>query len=93
LELFPGRDASGERLAEKPLIVVANKIDALDDRGRLERLEKHLQGHTIPLYPVSAATGEGIPALLEATWRELERARERSAALVVGDRTTGSVTE
>ena len=93
LELFPGRDASGERLAEKPLIVVANKIDALDDPARLERLEKHLQGHTIPLYPVSAATGEGIPALLEATWRELEGARERSAALVVGDRTTGSVTE
>ena len=93
LELFPGRDVSGERLAEKPLIVVANKIDALDDPARLERLEKHLQGHTIPLYPVSAATGEGIPALLEATWRELEGARERSAALVVGDRTTGSVTE
>ncbi len=93
LDLFPGRDASGERLAEKPLIVVANKIDALDDPGRLERLEAHLRRQAIPLYPVSAATGEGIPALLEATWRELEAARERSAAVTVGDRTTDSVTE
>jgi GTPase len=93
LDLFPGRDASGERLAEKPLIVVANKIDALDDPGRLERLEAHLQGRTIRFYPVSAATGEGIPALLEATWRELEAARERSAAVTVADRTTDAVTE
>src|SRR5918992_2459420 len=34
LELFPGRDASGERLTDKPLVVAANKIDALDDPTR-----------------------------------------------------------
>ena len=71
LELFPGRDASGQRLQDKPLIVAANKIDALDDPSRLERLKEHLQGLGIPLYPVSAATGEGIPALLEAMWTRL----------------------
>ena len=43
LELFPGRDASGDRLSEKPVIVAANKIDALDDPSRLERLRHHLQ--------------------------------------------------
>src|SRR6185436_7163971 len=42
LELFPGRDASGERLAEKPTIAVANKIDALDEPDRLARLQSHL---------------------------------------------------
>jgi GTPase len=93
LDLFPGRDASGERLAEKPVLVAANKIDALDEPGRLERLEAHLRRRGFPLYAVSAATGEGIPALLEATWRELERARERSAAVAVDDRTTDPVTE
>ena len=31
LELFPGRDAAGERLADKPQLVTANKIDALDE--------------------------------------------------------------
>jgi GTP-binding protein len=80
LELFPGRDASGERLADKPVIVAANKIDALDEPERLDALRTHLQQRDIPLYAVSAATGEGIPPLLEAVWREVVAARERAAA-------------
>jgi GTP-binding protein len=72
LRLFPGRDASGERLQDKPMIAAANKIDALDDSDRLERLGAHLQRAGIPLYPVSAATGEGVPALLEAMWSAVE---------------------
>jgi GTPase len=79
LELFPGRDATGERLADKPVIVAANKIDVLDDgQDRLRALEQHLQSLAIPLYPVSAATGAGLAPLLEAMWRELASARERS---------------
>ena len=35
LELFPGRDATGERLADKAVLVAANKMDALDDPDRL----------------------------------------------------------
>ena len=38
LELFPGRDASGERLSEKPVMAAANKIDALDEPARLGAL-------------------------------------------------------
>jgi GTP-binding protein len=71
LELFPGRDASGEQLRDKPVIVAANKIDALDDPARLQRLQDHLRERGIPLYPVSAATGEGLPPLLERVWRTL----------------------
>ena len=76
LDLFPGRDASGERLAEKPVIVAANKMDALDEPERLARLERHLQSAGVPLYPVSAATGAGLDALLEAMWREVARSRD-----------------
>jgi GTP-binding protein len=79
LALFPGRDASGERLRDKPVLAAANKIDALDDPDRLTRLERHLQSAGIPLYPVSAATGKGLDALLEAIWREVAQARERGA--------------
>jgi len=71
LALFPGRDAGGERLQDKPIVVAANKIDALDDPSRLERLHDHLQRAGVPLYPVSAATGEGLPLLLEAVWKKL----------------------
>jgi GTP-binding protein len=77
LELFPGRDASGERLADKPVIVAANKIDALDDPDRVDRLRTHLQERGVPLYAVSAAAGEGLAPLLEAIWRQVAQARER----------------
>ena len=79
LELFPGRDGSGERLASKPAIVAANKIDALDEPERLARLRGHLQPSGIPLYPVSAATGEGLDSLLEAMWRAIAASRERES--------------
>jgi GTP-binding protein len=81
LELFPGRDATGERLADKPQIVAANKVDALDEPERLERLQEYLRERGIPLYAVSAATGEGLDGLLEAVWREVAMARERAAAV------------
>jgi GTP-binding protein len=71
LALFPGRDASGERLQDKPLIVAANKIDALDDRSRMQRLEAHARRANVPFFAVSAATGEGIGPLLEAMWQQV----------------------
>jgi GTP-binding protein len=80
LSLFGGRDASGERLADKPVIAAANKIDALDEPDRLVRLREHLQRLQVPLYPVSAATGEGMSPLLEAVWREVAAARDRETA-------------
>ncbi len=80
LELFPGRDATGERLSEKPALAVANKIDALDDPDRLARLRAHVEHLGVPFYAVSAATGEGIDALLEAIWRGVAASRDRAAA-------------
>jgi GTP-binding protein len=77
LALFPGRDKSGERLSDKPVLVAANKIDALDDPERLASLERHLRTSGVPLYPVSAVTGEGLDRLLEAMWREVALARDR----------------
>jgi GTP-binding protein len=73
------KDASGERLSDKPLIVVANKNDALDDPDRLARLRAHVEALGVPFYSASGATGDGIDALLEAMWRELTAARERIA--------------
>ena len=88
LALFPGRDAAGERLADKAVLVAANKIDALDDPERLERLRAHLEAQHVPLYPVSAASGDGLPQLLEAVWREVASGRERDAI-----EETGAVTD
>lgn len=71
LALFPGRDASGERLQDKPLIVAANKVDVLDDPSRLERLKAHAHRAGVPFFAVSAATGEGLAPLLEAMWLQV----------------------
>ncbi|HSG01250.1 MAG TPA: GTPase ObgE [Vicinamibacterales bacterium] len=70
LEQFVGADASaGGLLAGKPRIAAANKIDALDEPERLERLARHLESIDVTLYPISAVTGEGVAALVEAMWR------------------------
>jgi GTP-binding protein len=74
LERFTGTDGDLPPLAGKPRIAAANKIDALDDPGRLAQLEAHLKARGIPLFPVSAATGKGVPALLEAMWTEVAAA-------------------
>src|SRR5439155_14057126 len=86
LELFPGRDSSGERLSEKPVLAAANKIDALDDPERLAALQAHLDTLGIPLYKVSAATGEGVPVLLEAVWQQIAASRERERVATAGDK-------
>ena len=65
---------------DKPQLVTANKIDALDEPVKLERLKDHLRERSIPLYAVSAATGQGLDVLVEAMWREVAGARERAAA-------------
>ena len=70
LEQFAGSgDDTAVALSAKPRIAAANKIDAMDDPDRLERLRTHLEAAGVDLYPISAVTGAGVPALLEAMWR------------------------
>lgn len=80
----------------KPQLVVASKIDVLEDPAALERLERRLRDFSIRMFPVSAVTGEGVPNLLEAIWAELEaasRAREaHDADLAISPREPGFVT-
>ena len=71
-----------EAVAAKPQIVVATKIDALDDPSRLKALEKHVKKRKLPFHRISAVTGEGIDALLEAVWAQIAAVRETEAAAV-----------
>jgi GTP-binding protein len=64
------------KVAAKPQIVAANKLDALDDRSRLTRLEKHVKKLGLPIHRISGVTGEGVDALLEAAWRQIAAVRE-----------------
>ncbi len=53
-------------LAQKPQLVAANKVDLPEARARLPRFALALRRRGIPVFPMSAATGEGVPALLDA---------------------------
>ena len=66
-------------VAAKPQIVAANKMDALDDPSRLERLERHVRSLDLPFHRISGVTGEGIDALLEAAWRQIAAVRAAAA--------------
>ncbi len=76
LELFAGAhpDQDGSPFAGRPRLAAANKMDALDEPERLDRLRARLEQTGVALYPISAVTGEGVPALLEALWRAIARA-------------------
>ena len=58
-------------LAERPMIVAANKMDLPGADENLERLRRHLRGTDIEVYPVSAATRQGFDELMGAIVRIL----------------------
>lgn len=64
-------------LAEKPQVVAANKIDALDDPLRVERLVARAATLEMPFFRISGVTGEGVAEILEALWRHVVEARSR----------------
>ena len=67
-------------LLKKPQIVVATKIDAVDDKKRVTALEKHAKKKKLKFFQISAATGEGVKALVEAMWPFIAKAREDEKA-------------
>jgi GTP-binding protein len=60
------------RLAERPQIVVATKLDALDEPERLERLRQSALDDGKPFYAISSATNEGVRELVAAVARALD---------------------
>jgi GTP-binding protein len=67
-------------LLDKPHLVAANKIDAVDEPDRIVRLEARAQALSLPFFRVSGVTGEGVAQLLEAAWPHIFEAREAEAA-------------
>ena len=66
-----------EALAAKPVLVAATKLDATTDRSRLEQLRAFCAGRGLEFHAISAASGEGIPALVRAMADALDRLAPR----------------
>jgi GTP-binding protein len=54
-----------EKLATRKQIIVANKIDALQDDENYKKLEKLAKEKDLEIFKISAATGEGLKELFE----------------------------
>ena len=66
-----GQGADEHPLAEKPMIVVATKIDAANPE-KLKKLAAHAKRRKLEFHAVSAVTGEGIE---ELKWALAKRVR------------------
>ena len=71
-------EAFSPALAAKPEVVAGNKIDLTpgEDDDAIARLTEAVAQ---PIFPISAATRVGIPALLAEVWSRLQALREREA--------------
>jgi GTPase len=73
------------RLAERPQIVVATKIDALDEPERVESLRERANQDERKFFAISSVTGAGVRELISAVGHEVEQQRAHAAASVTLD--------
>lgn len=60
------------KLANKPEIIVANKMDLPDSQEGLKRIKEEFEGKGLQVLSLSAATSQGIKELKYAIWELLE---------------------
>jgi len=65
--------AFSESLAEKPMMVVATKLDATTERTRLEALRAFCSERGLEFHAISAATGEGVRELVRSIADALDK--------------------
>jgi GTP-binding protein len=76
VEVIRGELASfGEHLEEKPMIMIASKIDVAN-KDKLVKLKRYCKKQKLKLYEISAVTGKGIEPLKYAIADEVEKLRE-----------------
>jgi GTPase len=70
-------DSFGAHLAEKPMLMVASKIDAAN-KQKLTKLKQYCKKKKLELFAISAVTGEGIEKLKWAMAEKVEEMRGES---------------
>jgi len=73
-EIIEGElEAFSEALTDKPVIVVATKLDATTDRRKLEELRGFCEETELEFHAISAATGDGVKELVRGMADALDR--------------------
>lgn len=65
----------GAGLEQKPVLVAASKIDVAN-KDKLAKLRRYCTKHKLPLYPISAVTGEGVEKLKHAIAKNVMEVRQ-----------------
>ena len=71
--------AYGGGLSEKPEIIALNKSDAMTPREASARRSALARASGAPVLLLSAVTGDGVPAVLQALGAEIARVRTKAA--------------
>jgi GTPase len=102
----PGRDPEADlaaleaelaaydpELAARPAMVVANKVDLPEGRGRLPEAQAAAARRGLACFGVSAVTGEGVPAFLYALAAAVAASRSARQAAAAGQGAGAPATE
>jgi GTP-binding protein len=65
-----------ERLSTRPQVIAANKMDLPESAENYQKLADYMEKEGREIYPVSAATGEGLPKLMQRVSQLLAEYRE-----------------
>jgi GTPase len=68
-----------DELAEKPMFVVASKIDACQDPSRVETLKAKALERGLPFFAISSVTGQGLDELRFAVGERVFASVEQTA--------------
>src|SRR5260221_3397634 len=78
-----------ERLAQRPQIIILNKMDLPEARRRWPELKARAEAAGYPVFAISAAAHQGTAELMQYTARRLQEIQqeeaEQAASLVVSD--------
>jgi GTP-binding protein len=69
-------------LLSKPQVVAASKMDALDNRARVESLRDFCRSRGLEMFEISAVTGLGIKEFVAGIGAKVEQIRSASHAAV-----------
>ena len=72
LPFFSATCCAGATAAAGPQIVVATKVDALDDPKRLETIKKRDKKDKKPFFAISSVTNVGVKELVAAAAKALD---------------------
>ena len=73
------------QLGARDQIVVATKIDALDEPERLQSLKERAQQDARQFFAISSVTGEGVRELIQFVAREVEQHRAQKLPRIISD--------